>query len=162
MKQTKLKQSMISSAVIIAFSLWMILYAIPTQIPVNALQKAAAGSLTGRSFPYFAAILICAASTVLFLSSAVKYIKQRRHESEEKKKTAVEWRKELRALGVLLLCFIYGVLFMRFGFILATVIVPPLMLFVLGSRNWKHYLSTYIACAVIFSLFYFVMGVNLL
>ncbi len=51
---------------------------------------------------------------------------------------------------------------MRFGFILATVIVPPLMLFVLGSRNWKHYLSTYIACAVIFSLFYFVMGVNLL
>lgn len=161
MKQNKLKRDMVSSAVMLAFCLWMLLYAIPTQVPISASQSATHATLTGRSFPYLAAALICAASALLFLSATISYIKLRRQE-EKAKSGPIQWRSELRALGVLALCFVYGVLFVRFGFILATVIVPPCILLVLGSRNWKHYLSVYVACIVIFLLFHFAMGVNLL
>ncbi len=160
-KQSKLKQDMVSSGVMLAFCLWLLLYAIPTQVPISAIQAALPNMLTGRTFPYLAAAMVGLASAILFFSTTVTYIKLRRQE-EKVKSAPIQWRKEFRAAGVLALCLVYGVLFVRFGFIPATVFVPPCILLVLGSRNWKHYLSVYIAGAVIFLLFHFGMRVNLL
>ena len=51
------------------------------------------------------------------------------------------------------LILVYAVLFIQIGFIPATVIVPPVILFAVGCRKWSYYGIYYAFAAVMYLLF---------
>ncbi len=143
MELIKYRNNAICGMVFLIFSLWMIFYAIPTQISLVEILGGADAGANSRSTPYFAAAFMGIPSLIQLLVSVAKYVRLEK-QGAEAPGMQVGWTGEIRALIIFGLCIFYGVLFWSIGYILATVIVPPIMLFVLGDRKWRHYLSVYV------------------
>jgi hypothetical protein len=56
---------------------------------------------------------------------------------------------------------LYCILFQKTGYILSTLIVPPVFIFFLGSKKWHVYLSTYLFAFVLFAIFKIIMRIPL-
>ena len=170
-KLKKAIQDLVSGSVLLCFGLIMIFVIIPKQIKTRSLLSASASSgVSSRGFPLFSCWIIVIAAVLLVISALVKLLELRRDakrtEAEgnpgaTKKGKGVRWVDEGRAVLLMLLCAIYMLLFVKIGYIWATIIVPPLMLLLLGGRNWKSFVSVYGFGIVIFILFKFVMKVPL-
>ena len=153
----KLWQNFISGLLIAALGLLMEFYIIPAQIKVSAF-----GGSTGvnsRSFPQLAAWIILIPAILLAVTSGFQLLKMGK--AEKQRNAPNRWRDELRAIGLIALFFLYAVLFNYVGYIVATIVVPPLVLLLLGSRNWKQYTAVYGVGIAVYILFKFVMQVPL-
>ena len=166
MKLKKAREDIFVFAFLIAVSLWLLLYALPTQVavPQGVLQG---GSFTPRTLPLLvvSAMLVCC---VLGLAGSVlTYWKLRRAgEALEKNRKWSEMSRreklaEFMPLFAFLLCVLYYLLFSYAGFLVATIVVPPLALLAMGDFNWRHYLYVYGFCAVMYLVFTFVLKVHL-
>lgn len=159
MEQSKYRKDMLAAAVFIAGCLFMILYAIPNEIPVKTVLGTNS-AVSSRTLPYFACWVILAASALQFLISAVGYIRLVKREGHQKGE-GIALQKELRALIVFAICVLYMILFGQLGFIPATLICPPLVLLALRDLKWQHYVSVYGVAAIAYLLFRFVLKINL-
>lgn len=160
MKSNNLKADAILAVIFVFLSIWMILVAIPGEISRSATWSTVDSHVNSRTFPYFAAIIMGGAALVQLGKAAAQYLAQRRSHQEPVKGRII-WAKELRMIGVFLLCVLYGFLFIKIGYILATIIVPPLILLALGDRKWHHYLSVYAVGAIMYVVFQFLLRIRL-
>lgn len=159
MEIKKQRTNIIVSAVIIAIAAVVWFFVIPSQIRVNSLWGSSSG-VTGRTFPYFATALIALAALGELIQSATAYVKLKRSGAKSDKKP-IEWSSELRAVLIFILCIAYAVLFDRIGYIVSTLLVPPVMLFIMGSRKWYHYISVYAVGAVMYLIFVYLLQIPL-
>lgn len=150
MKREKVKQDLLLMLFFIVVSLVALLWLIPTQIRVTAMMEAE--SFTPRTFPYLIVGGLLLTSVIGFVNNLVQFLKLK-DEAPASKKTKEEWKKELFPVLIFALIVVYVVLFNLFGIIVATVIVPPIILWCLHCRKWYMYVVFYLFAAVLFQLF---------
>lgn len=164
MKLKKLRDDIAAFAVVLAIGVYFLLFGIKDQVGVPA--AAANSSFTPRTFPVILFAVITACAAVGLVKSIVLYTREKRQEQET---PAPGWHDKSRKGKIavfmpwicLLLCFCYAVIFSKFGFIAATLIIPPAILLVLGCRKWQHYLYVYAFCGVMYLIFTLVLKVHL-
>lgn len=153
------RTNIIVSIILIVIAIIVWLFVIPSQIRINSLWGSSSG-VTGRTFPYFATALVALAALGELIQSAVIYTKLKRSGVKEESKR-IDWLSEMRAVIIFILCIIYAVLFDRVGYIVSTLVIPPVMLFVMGSRKWYHYASVYAVGAVMYLIFVYLLQIRL-
>jgi len=158
MDERKIKQDILSALVFLAGSIFLAVYAIPTQIAVSGRFMAAADSTGSRIFPYFAAAVMGLSAIVEIVT---KLFQLRRAVKPEAGETKKDWKNERKAIVIFLLCCVYAVLFERIGYLISTAVVMPAALFVMGSRKWQHYVSVYVVGIVMYVTFRYVLNVPL-
>ncbi len=160
MKSGNIMAESLLAVIFILLSLWMIFIAIPSEISLSATWSTVDSGVNSRTFPYFSAIIMGSAALLQLIIVVKKYIIQR-NAQEKPVQGKIIWIKELRAITVFIICVIYGILFIKIGYILATIIAPPMILFVLGDRKWKHYLTVYGVGAAMYVIFQFLLKIRL-
>ena len=158
--QQNIKANIIFASIFLLVSLWMLFFAIPSEIRLSSLWSTVDSGVNSRTFPYFATIIMGSAALIQLVNNIRKLIAQKKSE-EGVPKDKIVWANEIRALIVFALCAGYGILFITIGYIYATIIVPPIILFVLGSRKWHHYLTVYGVGALMYAIFQFLLRVRL-
>lgn len=131
-------------------------YIIPTQTNISIAAKA--DVFSPDTFPKLLAGVIAAVSVIGLIYSAARFIiaSKNNHGKEEASENKKGWWVPY---AVVILILAYIICFNKIGFIPATIIFPPLVLFVIGGRNWKHYLIYFIFAAAMYVLFKYVMYV---
>lgn len=154
----KTKKNLYASVVLLFFSLLMIFYAIPTQISVKALLGGNSNIVNSRFFPYIVSVLIGILSAVELASSAIHLSRLSKHHTAGEKEAP---KGTLIAIVVFVLFVVYLLVFAKFGFIISSAIVPPAVLYVLGSRKWQHYVSYYAVMAATYFIFVYALKISL-
>lgn len=156
----KEKKNICAAAALLVFSL-IIIWAIPGQIEVSRILGTTS-SVNSRWFPYLTAGLIGVISLVELIVSLRRYLQLKRESteapSEKTKKTGIS-KGAFRAAAVFALFVLYAVAFDKFGFVIATLVVPPIALFVNGGRKWTYYVSFYVVAAVTYFLFVYALKI---
>ena len=159
-KYKNLKANIVFAVLFVALSLFMIFIAIPSQISLSAKWSTVDSGVDSRTFPYIACVIMGSAALVQLISNVRKYIELKKANQEIPGEKIV-WANEIRAILVFVLCVAYGILFDTVGYILATLIIPPIVLFVMGSRKWYHYLSVYGVGVIMYVVFIFLLNIRL-
>ena len=164
MKQKKYLEDILSFAVVLGICLFFLLGGIEANVPEAPAARNM--TFTPRTFPTicFSVIGLCSAAGLI--KSAAAYVKSKKEDGEKKEGG---WKSKSRRERIaafmpwisLALCYAYAWLFSHFGFIAATVVIPPLLLWLLGNRKWQHYVYVYAFCACMYVIFKFVLSVNL-
>ena len=159
MKHKKNLQDMFLMLFFMVLAAVMIWVVIPGQIKVTAVMEKEV--MTPRTFPYLASAGILVISAVGFISSLVTYLKERAADTGtvKEKKTRQQWMESLFPYFIFLLIVVYGALFYQFGIVIASLIVPPLILFALGCRKWYMYVILYAFFGIMYTLFTVVLHV---
>ena len=155
----EVKRNLIASVAFLAFALFMILFAIPTEINVKSGLLAGESSTESRLFPYFASGIMGIAAIIQIAKNLYSYSVLRKSGVENTEH--VDIRKELKALAILALCVVYSLLFSAIGYIAASVIVTPIALFVMGGRKWQYYVSVLAVALIMYIIFEYVLYVPL-
>lgn len=165
MKSKKIKEDIIAYGVVLAVALVAIFYIIPSQVTV---PKAASGLFTPRTYPYICFTVIAICSAIGLCRSVIRFISGKKNDPDFMKGFRAWKEKSGREkLGAFMpwicaaLCILYAILFSKIGFIPATLIVAPIILFVLGDKKPLHYVYVYAFCAVMYVIFKVVLGVRL-
>lgn len=158
MELRKIKESLIVSAVLVAFTIFIIIYGIPHEVSAVALWTSTASRVNAQTMPYFASYIILLTSGLDFIKNLIMLLKYRNTKGEKGESAGLTG--EFRAMLMFLLCIAYALMFNRIGFIAATAICIPFVLLLYGDKNWKHYLYTYLSSAVIYLIFRFILGIN--
>ena len=159
-EQQNIKANIILASIFFIVSLWLIFFAIPSQIRLSSMWSTVDSGVNSRTFPYFASVIIGSAALIQLVNNIRKLIILKRSQEEVIKQKTV-WANEIRMLIVFGLCAAYGVLFVTIGYIYATIIIPPIILFVLGSRKWYHYVTVYGVGALMYVIFQFLLRIRL-
>lgn len=149
-------RNLICAGIFFLMSLFLIVAAIPQQISIGGGLMAEKGA-NSRVFPYFAAGVMCLASLAELAVNLVQYFRAAQTPSG---KTG-EGGREGRALVIFGLCALYAWLFGTIGYLLSTFIVAPVILYVMGSRKWPHYLSVCAVTVVMYFVFQYILNVQL-
>ncbi|MGD1821786.1 MAG: tripartite tricarboxylate transporter TctB family protein [Pleomorphochaeta sp.] len=162
MEKKKICKEIAVGLTIVAISLFVALILIPNQIALSNAGSESS-SLNTRSFPYLATGLIGFSALIHSISYFFKYLKLEKEPKEnESIGEKMNMKAELKALLVFVLFLVYGILFDKFGFVISSLIIPPLVLFSLGSRNKYHYISIYTFNILIFLIFQFLLNIPLI
>ena len=153
MNQQKAKRDIFLMLFFIAASLVLIFWLIPGYITVTKLMEQEA--FTPRTYPNLIAYGLLMVSVLGLINSISNYVRCVREEGKQKpvKKTVAEWKEKLFPYFIYLLIIVYVVIYRTFGIIPATVIVPPVMLWVLNCRSWKGYAGFYVFATAIYLIF---------
>jgi hypothetical protein len=154
------RRNIFSALFFVVLGLLLRFIIIPWGVPVRASWGGSVG-VDSRTFPNFAASVITLAALIQMGISIKRYVTSRKSHASVSDTTTCNLRGEFRSLLVFLLFLVYAVLFRHVGFILASIFVPPAILFVMGSRKLIHYLSIYTFIAIIYAVFQFVLKVRL-
>ena len=153
-------KNIIAASVLLLFSLIMIVWAIPTQISVNALLGASESAIDSRWFPYVVSGGIGALALAELIISLVK-LRRSATENGVEKKSSEDTKGILRALAVFGLFVVYALAFNYIGFIPASIVIPPIVLFIMGGRNWKYYVSYLVMVAIVYVIFVYGLNINI-
>ena len=117
--------------------------------------------MSPRTVPYLAAGGVLLVSAIGFVSNLATWLKARREEGpiERERKTREQWADALLPYGIFVLIVVYGLLFKTFGIVAASLIVPPVILFLLRCRKWYMYLILYAFFGLMYALFTMVLHV---
>jgi hypothetical protein len=149
----------------LAICILLFAYVIPVEIPVpNAAQGQ---PFTPQTFPYLLAsgLLIC--TVIGLIQYGIEYLQIRRAMAAanlKEEKQPLDKKRILESIFAYLmygLMVIYGLMFSHFGFIISTLIIPPLFLIILKDRKWYHYLIFYAFAAVMYIVFRVILKVQL-
>ena len=159
MKQKKALQDMLLMLFFILVAAVMICVVIPGQIKVTAVMEKEV--MTPRTVPYLAAGGIMVMAVIGFFSSLMTYIRERRANGpvEKEAKTSSQRVDALFPYFIFLLIVVYGVLFYYFGIVIASLIVPAVILFFLRCRKWQTYLMLYAFFGIMYTVFTVVLHV---
>lgn len=131
---------------------------IPSQTVISIAAKA--DFFAPDTFPKLLAKVIAFFSAAGLVLSTVRYIAYRKRaaaENQTEETAPKSGRGRLIPFIVVALIGAYILFFSWIGFVPATLVFPPLILFVIGGRNWKYYLIYYGFAAVMYVLFKYVM-----
>ncbi len=156
----EIKRDLIVYCVLILAAVIVYFFIIPNQIYVSS--SAAAEAFSPDTFPRFAAIIFLIAAVIGLLNSIRLYLAARNLENTLKEtkhipSTAKERIASLIPYLVFLLILLYGILFYKLGFILATVTVPPVILLSIGCRKWHYYGIYYAFALILYLLFRYIL-----
>ena len=160
MEKKKQLYNLFASSAFILLCIVLVFIAIPNEIEVSGTLGSSSTVTNSRFFPYVVSIFIGAIALIEFIVALIKYIKlcvkEDKDQAVEKKNVSI-----LRVVFVGGLFALYVFLFSKIGFIFATAIVLPVVLFVMGSRKWYHYTILYGVAAITYVLFKFVLHVSI-
>lgn len=159
MEAKKARGDMIVYAVLSVASIIFYKYIIPTQIYMS--KTASAEAFSPDTFPNAVSVMFIIASLCGLILAIFRYRKAVQVEGKPVREKKVKTRKEiigdLMPFIVFLFVLLYAILFMMFGFIPATIIVPPMILFVIGCRKWHYYPIYYAFAGSMYLLFRYVL-----
>lgn len=120
-------------------------------------------SFTSRTFPYLIFIIIGSSSVIGAITTVFKMRRISQENSEKDVRgTFVSLIHTLKAPVIFMLLIIaYGLLFGKYGFILATIIVPPLFLLLMKCRKWQYYIAMYGFATIVYVVFKFLLRIPL-
>ena len=148
-------------SIFLVFGILMIVVIIPMQIPVSAMLTKE--YITPRTFPTAICIVLAVLSVIGLMKSFLTYSKLEKPVAEEAKvrKTKEEIYDSVFPFLIFALALVYALMFKYLGFIWASVIVPPIILYLLNCRKWYMYLALYAFAAVVYIVFTAVLHVPL-
>lgn len=155
----KEKKNMWAAAAFLLLSIVM-MWAIPRQIQVSSILGTTS-SVDSRWFPSLVSGLIGITALAELIASAGKYVRLKRQGGEPAEKTGRLNIGLVKAFAVFALFVLYAVLFKTVGFVISTLIVPPLTLLVCGGKNWRYYVAFYSVAAITYFLFVYVLKIAL-
>lgn len=159
MEAKKARGDIILYSVLAIVGIIFYVFIIPEQIFIS--KSASAEAFSPDTFPNAATILFIIASLCGLALAIYRYCKAVRIEGKPTKEKRVKTRRErvgdFMPLIVFTLILVYAILFAWIGFIPATVIVPPVILFVVGCRKWHYYPIYYAFAALMYLLFRYIL-----
>ncbi len=144
----KIKTNLCTGIIMGIFSI-LLLIALPTQVPLPMFDS---GAPSPRILPMFALIGILIASIALIIQSLV---------FKQEKIYEFDLKNELPMIITIGLLCLFAALIITIGFILASCIVFPILLFYVGERKPAIYIITILAAVMIFYLFKFILNISL-
>ncbi|MBU9746880.1 tripartite tricarboxylate transporter TctB family protein [Lachnospiraceae bacterium ASD3451] len=160
MEAKKIRSDIVIYALLLLGCAVLYFWITPQQIAVKA---AGASDFTPRTFPNLLTMGIAIAAACGLATSAIKYSRFKSKESKTER-TSFSRRDAAVLLApylTFILIIVYGVLFEKTGYILSTLLVPPVLMLLLGCRKWQLYLAVYGFAALMYVLFRFVLYVPL-
>ena len=157
MKAKEAKGDIILYSVLLAVSFIFYKWIIPTQIYMNALARME--KFNPDTFPNFATIVFMIVSAAGLIWAVIRYIMAVKTEGKPVKESIELTKKE--KIGIFMpfivfaLIIVYIIIFAKIGFIIATALIPPVILFVIGCRKPKFYIYYYIFSYVYIIFFIF-------
>jgi cell division protein FtsW (lipid II flippase) len=102
-------------------------------------------------------------SGISLTNAIIRYVKLRRTDGSQREFHAVSDQRVmktfLKVCLVYLIILLYAILFTEFGYVISTLLIPPVLLFVLGCRKWQYYIYVYAFATIIYMLFIYVLKV---
>ncbi len=160
MKQ--LKKDLFIYALFLILSVIFYFIVIPNEIVLRSSWGGEV-SFTSRTFPYLIFIIVGASSLIGLITTFLK-IKQKHKDGIEKetKETFLTVINNIKMPVVfMLLIILYGFLFDKTGYLIATLIVPSLFLAVMKCRKWQYYVILYGFAIIVYLIFRFVLRIPL-
>ena len=135
------------------------IFIIPSQIKISIAAKA--DSFSPDTFPRLITRVMIFVSSVGLVYSVVRLILNiKQYGRAEKNIGSLTKERIIQTIIpfiVVMLILLYIICFDKIGFILSTAIFPPLILYVIRGRNWKHYLIYFCFAALMYLLFKYIM-----
>jgi hypothetical protein len=162
MEVKKVKYDIIVMMILMIVCVLFYFIFIPGQIRLSGAWNGNT-SFSSRTFPYISVITIFIVSSISLIKSIVT-IKKHKSEISLEAKAKYTFNKKtiyhfFMPFIVYLIILAYGILFMKIGYIFATLIVPPILLFVLGCKRWQIYSYVYGFAAIMYLIFKIVLKV---
>lgn len=159
MEAKKARGDIILYSVLAIAGILFYVFVIPGQIYIS--KTAGAEAFSPDTFPNAVTLLFVIASLCGLALAVYRYCKAVRMEGKPQKESAPRSRREIvgdfMPFIVFALVLLYAVLFMMIGFIPATLVVPPVILFVIGCRKWHYYPIYYVFSALMYLLFRYIL-----
>ena len=148
MKKFKIKTNLVSGILMGAIAL-LLLVLMPGQVRVPAFDS---GAPSPRIIPGICLGIMLVSSIALLIQSLVL---------KQEKVVEFDWEKEKPAILLIVGMCIYIVLMLCIGYVLASLIVFPLVLFYVGERKPGPYIVVLVSAFAIFLLFKNVFNISL-
>ncbi len=161
MERNEYIKNITAMIVIIIFSAAMILYFIPNEIRISTMFSGTS-NITSRTFPYmiFGLGLFCA--VIELIKTTLAFLKNKENLQKFTKDEQIDnINAFVRQIIVVCLFISYAVLFMFTGYLIPTLVIIPLVMFLIGERDYKKYLATLAFLAFIFIIFTEVLSLNI-
>lgn len=159
MEAKKARGDIILYSVLAIVSIIFYKWIIPSQIYLS--KTASAETFSPDTFPNAVSVLFILASLSGLILAIFRYYKAVQTEGKPKRDTVHKTTREIigsfMPFIVFALVLLYAVLFMCIGFIPATLIIPPVILFVIGCRKWHYYPIYYVFAALMYLLFRYIL-----
>ena len=148
MKKFKIKTNLVSGILMGAIAL-LLLVLMPGQVRVPAFDS---GAPSPRIIPGICLGIMLVSSIALLIQSLVL---------KQDKVVEFDWEKEKPAILLIVGMCVYIVLMLCIGYVLASLIVFPLVLFYVGERKPGPYIVVVVSAFAIFLLFKNVFNISL-
>ena len=148
MKKFKIKSNLVSGILMGAIAL-LLLVLMPGQVRVPAFDS---GAPSPRIIPGICLGIMLVSSIALLIQSLVL---------KQEKVVEFDWEKEKPAILLIVGMCVYIVLMLCIGYVLASLIVFPLVLFYVGERKPGPYIVVLVSAFAIFLLFKNVFNISL-
>ena len=148
MKKFKIKTNLVSGILMGAIAL-LLLVLMPGQVRVPAFDS---GAPSPRIIPGICLGIMLVSSIALLIQSLVL---------KQEKVVEFDWEKEKPAILLIVGMCVYIVLMLCIGYVLASLIVFPLVLFYVGERKPGPYIVVVVSAFAIFLLFKNVFNISL-
>ena len=148
MKKFKIKTNLVSGILMGAIAL-LLLVLMPGQVRVPAFDS---GAPSPRIIPCICLGIMLVSSIALLIQSLVL---------KQEKVVEFDWEKEKPAILLIVGMCVYIVLMLCIGYVLASLIVFPLVLFYVGERKPGPYIVVLVSAFAIFLLFKNVFNISL-
>ena len=148
MKKFKIKTNLVSGILMGAIAL-LLLVLMPGQVRVPAFDS---GAPSPRIIPGICLGIMLVSSFALLIQSLVL---------KQEKVVEFDWEKEKPAILLIVGMCVYIVLMLCIGYVLASLIVFPLVLFYVGERKPGPYIVVLVSAFAIFLLFKNVFNISL-
>ena len=148
MKKFKIKTNLVSGILMGAIAL-LLLVLMPGQVRVPAFDS---GAPSPRIIPGICLGIMLVSSIALLIQSLVL---------KQEKVVEFDWEKEKPAILLIVGMCVYIVLMLCIGYVLASLIIFPLVLFYVGERKPGPYIVVLVSAFAIFLLFKNVFNISL-
>ena len=148
MKKFKIKTNLVSGILMGAIAL-LLLVLMPGQVRVPAFDS---GAPRPRIIPGICLGIMLVSSIALLIQSLIL---------KQEKVVEFDWEKEKPAILLIVGMCVYIVLMLCIGYVLASLIVFPLVLFYVGERKPGPYIVVVVSAFAIFLLFKNVFNISL-
>lgn len=157
----KIKQDLFLYSLFIIVGTIFYVFVIPTQIHIS--RAAAAEKFSPDTFPNILTIMFVGASVLGLLLAIFRYFKfVKEYGKPDAEKTQMSTRERVGIFVpyvVFLIIVAYAIAFKHVGFIVATLIFPPLTLLLVQCKKWHYYVIYYVFATLMYLLFIFVLKV---
>lgn len=164
MNAKKRREDIIIYTLLLAACIALYFWLTPSEVVLRANMFDS--HFTPQTFPNLLTLGIAFCSALGLITSLIKYPKlkaqeEKTEQAEKKPKSKLDYMIALAPYITFVLLFGYCLLFEKIGFIISTLIIAPILMFLFGGKKWYQLLFIYAFAALMFVLFKFVLLVPL-